>query len=157
MAKQIIKGLTMLLLIMAVALVTAVASANGQSRHDVAKIPFEFVVGDKTLPAGEYAVSGMTANDAVLRIQSTEQNKSVLRLTSAITNGSPADKGKLVFRRYADQYFLAEVWSAGDSSGRQLSKSKQERSIERELASIPNKGEWAQGGYEIVEIAAVRH
>ena len=157
MAKQIIKGLTMLLLIVAVAFVTAVASANGQSRHDVAKIPFEFVVGDKNLPAGQYDVTAMTANDAVLRIQSTEQNKSVLRLTQTITHGSPADKGKLVFRRYADQYFLAEVWSAGDTSGRQLMKSKQERAIERELASIPSKGEWAQSGYEIVEIAAVRH
>ena len=158
MAKQIIKGLTMLLLIVAVAFVTAVASANAQSsRHDVAKIPFEFVVGDKTLPAGEYEVTGITSSGEVLRIRSKEQNQSVLRMTQTITHGSPADKGKLVFRRYADQYFLAEVWSGGDTSGRQLMKSKQERAIERELASIPNKGEWAQAGYEIVEIAAVRH
>jgi hypothetical protein len=78
-------------------------------------------------------------------------------MSSTISHTSPADKGKLVFRRYADQYFLAEVWSAGDISGRQLMKSKQERAIERELASIPSKGEWAQGGFEIVEIAAVRH
>lgn len=158
MAKQFIKGLTMLLLIVAVALVTAVASANGQSsRHDVAKIPFEFVVGDKTLPAGEYDVTGFTSDDAVLRIRSTERTQSVLRMTNAITHGSATDKGKLVFRRYADQYFLAEVWSAGNDTGRQLLKSKQERAIQRELASVPSKGEWAQGGYQIVEIAAVRH
>ena len=157
MEKQIIKGMTMLLLILAVALVTAVASANGQSRHEVAKIPFEFVVGDKNLPAGQYDVTAMTANDSVLRITNSEQNQSALRNTQAITHGKPADKGKLVFRRYADRYFLAEVWSAGDTTGRQLMKSKQERAIERELASIPSKGEWAQGGYEIVEIAAVLH
>jgi hypothetical protein len=157
MAKQIIKGLTMLLLIVTVAFVTAVASANGQSRHDVAKIPFEFVVGDKTMPSGKYDVTAISGTGAVLRIQNTEQNQSVLRLTNTITHGSPADKGKLVFRRYSNQYFLAEVWSAGDTSGRQLMKSKQERTIERELASIPAKGEWAQSGYELVEIAAVRH
>ena len=157
MAKQIIKGMTMLLLIMAVAFVTAVASANGQSRHQVAKIPFEFVVGDKSLPAGEYDITSMTSGDQVLRIRNAEQNQSVIRLTSAISHGSPVDKGKLVFRRYADQYFLAEVWSDGDTSGRELQKSKRERALQRELASIPSKGEWAQSGYEIVDIAAVRH
>jgi len=157
MTKQITKGLTMLLLIVAVAFVTAVASANGQSKHQVAKIPFEFIVGDKTLPAGQYDVTGITANNEVLRIRATEQNQTVLRMTNSITHSSPADKGKLVFRRYADQYFLAEVWSAGDNSGRQLMKSKRERALQRELASIPSKGEWAQGGYEIVEVAAVRH
>jgi hypothetical protein len=157
MEKQIIKGMTMLVLILAVAFVTAVATANGQSRHEVAKIPFEFVVGDTNLPAGQYDVTAMTSNDAVLRITNSEQQKTAIRLTQTITHGKPANQGKLVFRRYADRYFLAEVWSAGDNSGRQLMKSKQERSLERELASIPSKGEWAQSGYEIVEVAAVRH
>ena len=157
MSKQIIKGMTMLLLIMAVAFVTAVASANGQSRHEVAKIPFEFVVGDKSLPAGQYDVTEMTSNNSVLRITNSEQHQTALRQTNTITRAERASKGKLVFRRYADQYFLAEVWSAGDTSGRQLLKSKQERAFERELASIPSKGEWAQSGYQIVEIAAVSH
>ena len=157
MAKQIIKGMTMLVLIMAIELVTAVASANGQSRHQVAKIPFEFVVGDKSLPAGQYDVTSMTSNDSVLRITNSEQKQTALRQTQTISHFKPADKGKLVFRRYADRYFLAEVWSAGDISGRQLAKSKQERAFERELASVPSKGEWAQSGYQIVEIAAVSH
>jgi hypothetical protein len=157
MAKQIIKGMTMLLLVMAVAFVTAVVSANGQSRHQVAKIPFEFVVGDNNLPAGQYDVTAMTSNDAVLRITNSEQRQTAIRLTQTISHTKPADKGKLVFRRYADRYFLAEVWSAGDTSGRQLMKSKQERAIERELASVPSKSEWAQSGYQIVEIAAVSH
>ena len=157
MAKQIIKGMTMLLLVMAVAFATAVVSANAQSRHQVAKIPFEFIVGDSSLPAGQYDVTSMTSNDAVLRITNSEQSQTAIRLTQTISHTKPADKGKLVFRRYADRYFLAEVWAAGDTSGRQLSKSKQERAIERELASVPSKSEWAQSGYQIVEIAAVSH
>ena len=157
MAKQIIKGMTMLLLVMAVAFATAVVSANAQSRHQVAKIPFEFIVGDSSLPAGQYDVTSMTSNDAVLRITNSEQKQTAIRLTQTVSHTKPADKGKLVFRRYADRYFLAEVWSAGDNSGRQLMKSKQERAIERELASVPSKSEWAQSGYQIVEIAAVSH
>ena len=55
MAKQIIKGLTMLMIVVALAFVTS--AAYGQSsQQSVAKIPFEFVVGDKSLPAGEYGV-----------------------------------------------------------------------------------------------------
>jgi hypothetical protein len=40
------------------------------------------------------------------------------------------DQGKLVFNRYGDRYFLSEIWTAGDTSGRTLLVSK----VERELA-----------------------
>jgi hypothetical protein len=42
---------------MMVAMFAATASAQGQSLSDHirAKIPFDFVVGDKKLPAGEYS------------------------------------------------------------------------------------------------------
>jgi hypothetical protein len=61
----------------------------------------------------------------------------------------------LVFRHYGNQYFLTEVWAAGETNGRQLAKSARQRAIERELASTSSKSEWAQRGYEIVEVAAV--
>ena len=43
---------------------------------------------------------------------------------------------------------VREVWTGGDSTGRQLLKSKQERSMEREIGSL------AQNGYETVELVA---
>jgi hypothetical protein len=156
MANQIIKGLTMLMIVVALAFVAAVASANGQSRQAVAKIPFEFVVGDKSLPAGEYGVGRFNAGGEVLRITSTEDNDSALRLTSPITRGSAPDKSTLVFHRYANHYFLTQVWIAGETTGRQLMKSKQERAIEREMAAISSRSESAQSRYEIVEVVAVR-
>ena len=157
MANQIIKGLTMLMIVVALAFVAAVASANGQSSQQaVAKIPFEFVVGDKSLPAGEYGVGSLNASGEVLRIRSTEDDDSAIRLTSPITRNSAPDKGTLVFHRYANHYFLTQVWSAGETTGRQLMKSKQERAIEREMAAISSKSESAQSRYEIVEVVAVR-
>ncbi len=151
MAKQMIKGLTMLGFIVTLAFVTAVASAQGQSsKRQVANIPFEFVVGDKSLPAGEYDVTAMTPTGETLRVRGTENAKSAIRLSSALTQAKPAEKGKLVFRRYANRYFLAEVWTAGDSNGRQLRKSSAERAIQREVAAIPSKS-----GYERVEIVLV--
>ena len=62
----------------------------------------------------------------------------------------------MVFHRYGHNYFLAEVWN-GDTAGRQLTKSRQERAIERELASIPSKSDLAQSTHEtIVVVAAAR-
>jgi len=66
MAKQIIKGLSMLMLVVALAFVTSVVSAYGQSSRQVATIPFQFSVGDKDLPAGQYDVAGIAGHDAVV-------------------------------------------------------------------------------------------
>jgi hypothetical protein len=61
---------------------------------------------------------------------------------------------RLVFHRYGQRYFLAEVWNGADKVGRQLMKSRDELAIERELASISSKSEMAQSCYETVEVLA---
>lgn len=138
MSRQLIKGMTMLLLVVALALVSAVASAYGQSNsRAIADIPFEFVAGGKSLAAGHYEFSSATAGGEVVKIRGTEEL--AMTLTINISNRKPQDRGRLVFRRYGNKYFLAEVWKAGESSGRQLVKSKEERAVQRELASIQSK------------------
>ena len=156
MAKQIMKGLTMSLLI-AIALVTAVNSANGQSsRRLVANIPFEFVVGDSSLAAGKYDVTAMTPMGETLRIRNTRDEGSAIRLSSTLTQLNINEKGKLVFHRYGNQYFLAEVWTAGERTGRRLTKSNGEKAVEREIAAIPSKTAPTKNGYERIELALVR-
>jgi len=152
MKKQMIKGFTMFTLIVALALVTAVVSANGQSQAVKADVPFEFAVGDKTLPSGEYAIRSATAGGAAMMIRSENAKNAALRLTNAIEDKRSVGQVKLVFHRYGERYFLAEVWTG--ESGRELLKSRQERAIERELASIPSKGGSARARYERVEILA---
>jgi len=152
MKKQMIKGFTMFTLIVALALVTAVVSANGQSQAVKADVPFEFAVGDKTLPSGEYAIRPATAGGAAMMIRSENTKNAALRLTNAIEDKRSVGQVKLVFHRYGERYFLAEVWTG--ESGRELLKSTQERAIERELASIPSKGGSARARYERVEILA---
>ena len=153
MKKNILKGFTMLMLLVAVSLAAAVVSANAQSTAIKANIPFEFVVGDKTLPAGTYRATTLsTARDA-LRIQSADGKDSALRL-SGPTEQKSKGQARMVFHRYGHNYFLAEVWDIG-TAGRELAKSKQERAIERELASIPSKSELAQSTYETVVVVAV--
>ena len=153
MRKQLVKGITMLTMILAIAFATAVVSANAQSVNTVvAKIPFEFSVGDKTLPAGKYQINQSLGN--ALTLQSSEPATSVSRLTNVIQPGK--DKhARLLFHRYGERYFLAEVWSGAGDVGRQLLKSRQERAIEREMSSIASKTEYSECGPELVEVAAV--
>jgi len=155
MKNQILKGSTMLMLLVAVTLATAVVSANAQSTAIKANIPFEFIVGDKMLPAGKYSVKRVTTNGA-LAIQNVDGNNTAIRLSDPTGQMKKNTDARLVFHRYGQNYFLAEVWN-GEGSGRELMKSKQERAIERELASIPSKSELAQSTYEtIVVVAAAR-
>jgi hypothetical protein len=158
MKKEMVKGFGMLTLIVVIALATAVVSANGQStRVVVADIPFEFVVGAQALPADEYRLRPANAQGSGVLIQSTEANDAAMRLTSAIDPRKNKTHAKLVFHRYGSRYFLAEVWTGGDDIGLKLIKSRQERAIERELATIASKSKSSPSTYAIVEVmAAVR-
>jgi hypothetical protein len=156
MKKELLKGFTMLALIIALALATAVASANAQSsKKVVANIPFEFIASGVAMPAGEYSLRVTAASDNGLLIQSTDTKISAMRLTFPIAPKNHRSEARLVFHRYGQRYFLTEVWTAEDSTGRQLLKSRQERAIERELARITSKSELAQNRYEVVELVAM--
>jgi hypothetical protein len=155
MNKDLLKGLTIFTLMLALAIMTAVVSANAQSRMKVvANIPFEFVVGNHTLAAGEYLVQAATSGGVALAIQGSDNGESVVRMAEPIEAMNKRRTARLVFHRYGQSYFLAQIWS-GDSVGRQLAKSKQERAMERELASIPSKSELAESPYETIEVVAV--
>jgi hypothetical protein len=156
MQKHILKGLTMLMLIAGVALMAALVSAHAQSSNSVvADIPFEFAVGSKSLKAGEYSVKAFTTNGDVLLISSEDSEHRVIRLTNSIEARVAPQKTKLVFHRYGQRYFLSEVWTAGERTGRQLLKSSEERAMENQLAAIPSSSEVARSSYERIEILAM--
>lgn len=157
MKKEFLKGVAMLVVIVAFAFLTAVAS-NAQAVNQPAKlvvdIPFAFSIDYKTMPAGEYVVQTVaTAGDALL-IQSADGNTSTLRHCEAIEHPKEKTNAKLVFHRYGQRYFLAEVWNGKDQAGRQLMKSVDERSLDHELANIVAKTELSQVSYQRVELVA---
>ena len=92
-------------------------------------IPFAFVAGETTLPAGEYRVQKMDRNSAVLLINCREPNASIIVVTNATSGAKQQEQSKLVFNRYNDHYFLSQVWSAGFITGRELQKGKREKEI----------------------------
>ena len=121
----------------------------------VAQVPFEFIVGDKTLASGEYQLRTVTSAGEALLIKNADAGDAAIRLTSPIGYDHTKTYARLVFHRYDNRYFLSQVWMSGESVGRQLRKSAQERAIDRELAAIPSKGDVASAGYEVIEIVAM--
>ena len=152
MSNQIVKTLTMLTLVVGLAMAAVVVPANGQvSTFVTADIPFDFIVADKRLPAGKYTVTEASSNG--LNIRGRDADSSAIRLTNAIAEKSKKRNARMVFHRYGQQYFLAEVWS-GESYGHQLLKCSKERHLRQELASNASKSDSAKGSYEIVEVVA---
>ena len=137
MKRQIAKGLAMLMVTLALAAASAVV-ANGQSKTGlVAKVPFEFVVADQNLKAGEYRVAAIDQSGETIAIRNAAGDKAI-RLSMSKKRNDREKSAKLVFHRYGSTYFLSEVWMAGEATGREFSKTRQERAIERELKLASN-------------------
>jgi hypothetical protein len=107
--------------------------ADCQQRKNQAKIPYGFVVGDTTLPAGTYEI-GVADDHAlnVLQIQSANGKTKILFATESIQLSSAKRDSKLVFDKVGDTYFLSRVFLGGDDSVNELPKSKRQRKLEEQ-------------------------
>lgn len=113
-----------------------VASAHAQSVKTIfVKIPFDFNVAGQRLPAGEYIVRRATQNtDDMWQFLRKDGRAGAFVFTMSIEAGAVNEDSRLVFNRYDDEYFLSQVWTAGNSYGCELFKSGRERSLGREMA-----------------------
>jgi hypothetical protein len=113
---------------------TVLASAHlAQAQENlVVTIPFDFAAGSANLPAGDYSVKASEANHSVMLINRDNPAASMVILTNAAESVQPQTQSKLVFNRYGDRYFLSQIWTEGNTTGRQLSKSKREKEIAAE-------------------------
>jgi len=135
MSGKFIRRLTMLSLVSTFTLCAAVASANAQVSYPVrAKIPFAFTMGDKKLQAGQYTFSRVSADGKVMLVSSVDVNSSVFQPTFKIQVLTAKNESKLVFHRYGDQYFLEQIWTAGEREGTEVPESRSERTFRQQLA-----------------------
>lgn len=127
---------TMIALMVLVGSMAVAAQAQNSGRNRLtADIPFEFHVGDKTMPTGRYTVSQINpASDlVVLQLRNQDGSATAMLQMNAVIGEAP-ETAKLVFRRYGSQHFFAEAWIDGDSTGLQAPRSRAERVSLRELA-----------------------
>jgi len=119
-----------ILAVFSLLLTISAASVHAQSNRSTINIPFSFTVGHKTLPAGEYSVEpGRSDSNSSWLIQSVEGNGSVFFSTSSIWTIETQKTSRLVFNNYDGQYFLSQIWSVGDNSGRELYRPRLERQL----------------------------
>src|SRR5215470_10583959 len=99
-----------LLMLLACGLVTLLSVSTGfaQIMHSAkANIPFDFVVGEKELPAGPYVLSEPARG--ILWVANREDNERAGLSANALYNDGTSER-RLVFHKIGERYFLSEVW-----------------------------------------------
>ena len=123
MKNQAFRAITLLSLFT----ILAAAPAYAQSADNIVmKVPFSFVAGRKTLPAGEYTIKRSLSTRLTLIRNAGGRREYTTILTMPVPPETMALAAKLIFHRYGDQYFLHQVWTPGSERGGQLSESRAE-------------------------------
>jgi hypothetical protein len=122
----------------------AVASAHAQTANKIkANIPFDFEAGVVKLKAGAYTIERIETNQIVLT--SSDRKLEAFALAPKQLQRTRSDaRGKLVFHRYGDLYFLAEVWVSRYTDGNGFYPSGAERRAGKELAKSKAKPEMTE-------------
>jgi hypothetical protein len=131
------KKTAMIALLVLIGSMAVAAQAQPGGRRMIANIPFQFNVGDKTMPAGEYTVTRInpSSDRAVLQLRSKDgRSATMIQMNDVI--GKARAGARLVFNCYGNQHSLAQAWTSADANGLEASKSKAELATKKELAAL---------------------
>lgn len=110
-------------LVIASTLITAGVWAQSPSLK--ATIPFDFMVNNRTLPAGTYTVS--SENRSIVKLSDPSQ-KGAQVFGFVLPETATKDQGNaLVFHKYGDRYFLSEIRSQNSALNSSLPITKAEK------------------------------
>jgi hypothetical protein len=106
----------------------------------VAKVPFEFVLGNKVVPAGDWTVQSGNMNSSVLQIRNWDAHVNMFAPASPAASKKISSGGyTLVFHKYGNSYFLAEVTIAGMRDGYRLPETKGETELRAQNVPASNE------------------
>jgi len=134
--------------ILSVGIVLAAAmAAHAQTPRLTADVPFPFYVGTHLMPQGSYKVDE-TADGHVAWIRSMGQRDALQAITTFNVEGKKlTEPARLVFHRYGDEYFLAQIWTGMSSTGLALRTTTKEKELAQ--AGVP-------GAVAIIRVALYR-
>jgi hypothetical protein len=112
---------------------SAAVSTRAQTTSSIrANVPFDFIVGEKALPAGTINVQRISATDlGLLSVTNPNKSQHAIRMGHSVSSSNSPAQCKLVFHRYGNRYYLSQVWTPGYGAV-EFSKSRSERALERE-------------------------
>jgi hypothetical protein len=110
------------------------AAQSLTSSHIVAQVPFDFMVNNKIIPAGECTVQSADMDAWLLTIRNVAAKKSLFAPSSDGEESKPADSTVLVFNQYGNLYFLSEIRLEGSKRTYKLSESRAEAELRAQNA-----------------------
>ncbi len=116
----------MMLFSLAGAMTAALATDLGQAVR--VQIPFDFVVCDRQVPAGEYTVRDTGIPSTVAIHQDGNRHWATFH-PLGIRNLEGAARTMLVFEKIQDKHFLREVWIKGRQTGLLVPQGKMQRNM----------------------------
>jgi hypothetical protein len=125
--KKNLAGAVMVAMMLALgAVVPAMAQYSGPMKVTV---PFNFVVENDRMQAGEYTIQRVA--NGRLRIASNDGRAAATFLAVAKQGKLAPEKAHFIFHRFGSEYFLATIWTPGQEVGWEVLQGK----LETELAS----------------------
>src|SRR5262245_56574555 len=109
MKKTATKALGVVIAASAIA-IGSTSVARAQERM-IVNVPFDFIVGDGQLPAGDYVVTEASVGSGVLAIESADGREFAETLTIPAREDASAAEPELKFEKFSNHYFLAAVVS----------------------------------------------
>jgi hypothetical protein len=106
----------------------AATLAQAQSRITV-KVPFDFLISDRTFPAGQYSVS--SSRDR-LTVQNAAGKPVFIGIANQVSGRRVGETGQVVFHCYDDRCFLSEFWTPTRENGNQLLPSRYEGELAKQ-------------------------
>lgn len=115
--------------------IVGIGKAMAQNEVRV-KVPFDFAVGNKTLPAGTYSITPVS--EWAIEIQNRDTNDALLTVVAQDSNQQA--KNVLIFTKYSGHYFLREILCESASMNVDLPTTKIEQRARQEEAKNPTDG-----------------
>ena len=112
----------------------AAAQLNSSARV-VAQVPFEFMVANKIVPAGECEVQAITMDGQTLVIRNAEAKVGLFSRSSQAEGKQSASNYAMVFKHYGDRYFLSGIRLQGSKITYRLPESKVEAELRAQNVS----------------------
>ena len=126
MKRKVLPRFVLWITLLAITARVTARSADAQTRRKVAleaSVPFEFVVGNQTFPAGKYTFEMATGSPepsdqaAVLVVRGQGPMLYASVATEVDAEGNANLGHKLMFVRNGDRMYLSKVWRQGNPAG----------------------------------------
>ena len=112
-------------------LILCLPSVHAQTVRIRASVPFEFNLGEKVFPAGNYSVEIDKRSFTVAICNSADCDNAVLAASPAFRGEKDARKATLGFDTYGTAHFLKRIWLTGEWKGYVVAETKAERQLAR--------------------------